>query len=220
MKPTDKQKKTAPAPPKARPKAGEKIPGTVPVRFSAIIFNVVGAVVSFLFLSAFFQHHEPDPANPAETHMNSGYDWLVNTMLKGNLETIEKNPDKSLLEKYELKWGPGEILYVNQIKTTVPDTATIMLPPAKVFKEVGFVMTQTGPVVQRAGEANCKSFSMTDLPWITYFVYPRRVVYADSVGTDLHGASYIVSIGGWGLDRLKYQVDNPQSFMVLPVNKK
>jgi len=36
MKPTDKQKKTAPPPPKARPKAGEKIPGTVPVRFSAM----------------------------------------------------------------------------------------------------------------------------------------------------------------------------------------
>jgi hypothetical protein len=94
-----------------------------------------------------------------------------------------------------------------------------MLPPAKVFKEVGFVMTQTGPVVQKAGEPNCKTFSMSELPWITYFVYPRRVVYADSVGTDLHGASYIVSIGGWGLDRLKYPVDNPQSFMVLPVNK-
>ena len=219
MKPTDKPKKPAPVQPKARPRAAEKIPGTVPVRFSAIIFNIVGAVVSVLFLTSFFQHHEPDPVNPTDTHLNSGYDWLINTMLKGNLETIEKNPDKSITEKYQLKWGPGEILFVNQIKSQVPENATVMLPPAKLFKEVGYVMTQTGPMVQRAGEPNCKTFSMSDLPWITYFIYPRKVVYADSTGTSLKGATYIVSIGGWGLDRVKYQVDNPQSFMVLPITK-
>jgi hypothetical protein len=217
MKPTDKPKKPMAAPAKPRPK--EKIPGTVPVRFSAILFNIVGAVLSVLFLTSFFQHHEPDPANPTETYANSGYDWLINTMLKSNLETIDKNPDKTLTEKYQLKWGPGEILYVNQIKAVVPDTAIVMLPPAKLFREVGYVMTQTGPIVQRAGQPGCKSFSMADLPWITYFIYPRRVVYADSTGTALKGATYIVSIGGWGLDRLQYPVDKPESFMVLPVTK-
>jgi len=219
MKPTDKNKKSGPPPPKSKAKAAPKVSGTAPVRFSAIIFNVVAGLASMLLLSAFFQHHDPDPNNPTETHFNSGYDWLINTMLKGNLETIDKNPDKTLQQKYELKWGPGEIEYVAQIKALVPDTATVLLPPMKLYKELGYVMTQTGPVVQRIGQPNCKSFSMSDLPWITYFLYPRKFVYADSTGTSTKGASYMVSIGGWGLDRLKYPVDTPQAFMVLPISK-
>jgi hypothetical protein len=221
MKPTDKPKK-APTPPPARPKpkAGEKVPGTAAVRFSAIIFNVIGAVASMLFLSSFFQHHEPDPVNPTDTHINSGYDWMLNTMLKGNLEMIEKNPDKNLQQKYELKWGPGEIICVNEIKAKVPDTAIVLLPPAQLFKELGYVMTQTGPVIQRLDQPNCKNFSMSDLPWITYFLYPRRFIYADSVHSQLYAqASYIVSIGGWGLDKVKYTVDKPEPFMVLPITK-
>ena len=219
MKPTDKQKKAPQPQPKPKAKASTQIPGTVPVRFSAIIYNVIGAVISVIFLSSFFQHHDQDPNNPAETHINSGYDWMFNTMLKGNMDLIDKNPDKNLQQKYELKWGPGEIVYVNQIKTIVPDTAMVLLPPAKLFKELGYVMTQTGPVVQRLDQQGCKNFSMSDLPWITYFLYPRRFVYADSVGTDLHGATYIVSIGGWGVDRLKYLVEKPEPFMVLPITK-
>ena len=220
MKPTDKQKKPPPPLPKPKPKAGEKIPGTVPVLFTAILFNVIGAVVAMLFLSSFFQHHEPDPTNPAETHINSGYDWLLNTMLKGNLEMIDKNPDKNLEQKYELKWGPGEIIYVNEIKAKVPDTAIVLLPPAQLFKQVGYIMTQTGPVIQKLDQPNCKNFSMSDLPWITYFLYPRKFVYADSVNSALYArASYIVSIAGWGLDKVKYTVDKPEPFMVLPITK-
>jgi hypothetical protein len=220
MKPSDKKKPATPAP-KAKQRAGEKPQSTSPIRFSAIVFNVVAAVVSAIFLTSFFQHHEPDPANPTETHLNSGYDWLYNSMLKGNLETIEKNPDKTVQEKYIMKWGPGEILYVDQIKKTVPDTATIVLPPKKLFKEVGFVMTQTGPIVQRLDQQGCKAFSMVDAPWITYFLYPRRVLYADSVATAPlpANARYLVSIGGWGLDKVGYAVDKPEAFMVLPIKK-
>jgi hypothetical protein len=219
MKPTDKQKKPSPPTQRAQPKSAAKAADNGPIRFSAIIFNVVAGIVSMLFLSAFFQHHEPDPTNPAETHLNSGYDWLLNTMLKGNLETIDKNPDKTLMQKYELKWGPGEIEYVNLIKSIVPESGTVLMPPPQIFKQAGFVMTQTGPVVQRLGEPNVKAFSMSDLPWIEYFLYPRKCVYADSTGTSAKGAGYVVSIGGWGLDRLSYQVEKPEAFMVLPITK-
>ena len=215
MKPIDKQKKPVAPPARPKAKAGDQSAGSGSVRMSAILFNVIGAVVSAILLSALFKHNEENPAGPT-----SGYDWLLNSMLKGNLETIEQNPDKTTEQKYEMKWGPGEILYVEQIKKMVPDTATVMLPPVKLFKEVGFVMTQTGPMVQRADQPNCKAFSMVDAPWITYFLYPRKVVYADSVSTPLNSkASYIVSIGGWGLDQVGYTVDKPVSFMVLPIKK-
>lgn len=215
MKPTDKQKKTAPAAPKPKAKAGDKTSGSEPSKFSAIAFNVIGAVVSILILSTLFKHNEQSQGGPT-----SGYDWLLNSMLKNNLETIDQNPDKTTQQKYEMKWGPGEILYVEQIKKIVPDTATVMLPPVKLFKEVGYVMTQTGPVVQRADQPNCKAFSMVDIPWITYFLYPRKVIYADSVTSPLTSrANYLVSIGGWGLDQVGYTVEKPEAFMVLPIKK-
>ena len=202
MKPTDKKKQAPPPAPRPKAKAGEKIPGTVPVRFSAIIFNVIGAIVSVVLLSAFFQHHEPDPTNPTETHLNAGYDWLLNSMLKGNLDLIEKNPDKTLQQRYELKWGQGEITYTDKIKTATPDSAIILLPPKKMLQEVGFK-------------------SMVDLPWITYFLYPRRIVYEDDKDKSaLYAKStYVVSINGYGLDKIGYPVSKPEPFMVLPIKK-
>jgi hypothetical protein len=203
MKPTDNQKKAPAASTKFKAKgANAKIPGTVPVRFSAIIFNLIGAVVSVMFLTAFFSHHEPDPSNPGETHLNSGYDWLLNSMLANNLKVIEENPDKTTQQRYELKWGQGEISYVDKIRQATPDTAIILLPPRKIMKDVGFK-------------------SVVDLPWITYFLYPRTIVYEDdSIRSPLYArASYLVSINGWGLDKANYRGVKPEAFMVLPIKK-
>jgi hypothetical protein len=216
MKPTDKQKKPA-AQQKPRPKVEKP---TVPTRFSAIVYNIGAALISIVILFVFFQHHDPDPNNPGETHFNSGYDWMFNSMLANNLKQIEEYPNKSLDEKYILKWGPGEMVYVNQIKKTVPDTAIVLLPPHEFFRQVGFVMTQTGPVLQNATQQNVTKFSMIDIPWISYFIYPRQVIYGDSVRDPLYAkANYLVSFNGWGLDRLNYQVEKPEQFMVLPIKK-
>ena len=198
MKPADKPKKVIPTP--AKPKS-VKPASTGSVSFSAILLNVAGAIVAGLFLMFFFQHNEPNPNDPGETHINSGYDWLLNSMLKNNLETIDKNPDKTLQEKYLLKWGTAEIVYIDSIKRSTPETAIVMLPPKSVIQAVGFK-------------------SVVDLPWVTYFLYPRRVVYGDSIRDPLYDkADYLIAINGWGLDKLKYQVEKPQPFMVLPFHK-
>lgn len=201
MKPTDKKRPPAPQP-KAKAKAGEKTPGASPIRFSAIIFNIAGAIVSVMLLSAFFQHHEADQANPTETHLNAGYDWLLNSMLKANLDIIDKNPEKTLQQRYELKWGQGEITYTDKIRQATPDSAIILMPPKKTLQEVGFK-------------------SMVDLPWLTYFLYPRRMVYEDDKDKSaLYGKStYVVSINGYGLDKVGYPVEKPEPFMVLPIKK-
>ena len=198
MKPADKQKKGIPA--ATKPKSGNAT-STRSVRFGAIVWNVSLAVVAIVFLNIFFQHNEPNPADPGETHINSGYDWLLNTMLKNNLETISNNPDKTLQQKYELKWGPGEIKYVDSIRRKTPEASIVMLPPKSLIQGIGFK-------------------SVVDLPWITYFLYPRKVVYGDSIRDPLYDkADYIVAINGWGLDKLKYQVEKPEQFMILPINK-
>jgi hypothetical protein len=221
MKPTDKHKRTPPpAQSRPRPKAKERVPGTSPVRFSAIVFNIAGAIVSVLFLMAFFQHNDQQPTGPNDIPWNYGYDWVKNSMLASNLKQIEENPGKSVEEKYLMKWGPGEIVYVYQIKKSVPDTGIILLPPHDFFKQEGFVMTQNGPVLQPVGQQNVTKFSMIDIPWITYFLYPRRVVYGDSVNNPLYAkANYLVSFNGWGLDKLNYKVEKPAQFMVLPIKK-
>jgi hypothetical protein len=196
MKPADKPKKVTPAPGKPRP---VKPDSTSSVRFSAIIFNVVGAIVAVVFLTMFFQHNEPTSAE--DVHINSGYDWLLNTMLKNNLETIDKNPDKTLQQKYLLKWGTAEIIYVDSIRKLTPETAIVMLPPKSVIQSVGFK-------------------SVVDLPWITYFLYPRQVVYGDSIHDPLFAkATYVVSLNGWMTDRVTYPIEHPQPFMVLPIHK-
>jgi len=219
MKPTDKQKKSPAPAPKAKVKAGEKVSGTGAVRFSAILLNVAGAVAAVIFLTVFFQHNEPDAANPTGA-WNQGYDWVKNSMLANNLKQIDENPGKSVEEKYLLKWGPGEIVYVNQMKKAIPENGIVLLPPHDFFKQVGFVMTQTGPVLQPAGGQNVAKFSMIDIAWITYFLYPRQVVYGDSVNSPLYAkANYLASFNGWGLDKLNYKVDKPEQFMVLPIKK-
>jgi hypothetical protein len=202
MKPTDNQKKAAAATPKPKAKTtGDKQPGKAAIRFSAVMFNIVGAVAGIMLISAIFQHHEPEAANPGETHMNAGYDWLLNSMLANNLKTIEENPDKTTQQKYEMKWGPGEILYTNKIKLATPENAIILLPPKSIIQAVGFK-------------------SVVDLPWITYFLYPRQIVYEDSIKSPLYDrANYIVSINGWGLNKTGYPVDKPEQFMVLPIKK-
>ena len=130
-----------------------------------------------------------------------GYYWLYHTMLKSNFETIEKYPDLSVAQRYELKWG-GEIGYVNRIKQLTPDSAIIIIPPRKLLTQAGFKST-------------------VELPWLTYFVYPRKVVYEDDKDSSniYKQATHILALQGWGLDHLNYRVDKPEAFMILPLKK-
>lgn len=159
-----------------------------------LFVNVAGGIAAIIFVYIIFQNVQ-------------GYDWLYNTMLKGSLETINDiPPDATVAQKYEIKWGGkvgyGEISYVNKIVQQTPDSAIILMPAKKLLTQVGL----KGAV---------------ELPWLTYFVYPRKVVYEDDVDTKkLYPlATYIVSVNGWGLDKLNYMPAKPEGFMVLPIKK-
>jgi hypothetical protein len=150
-------------------------------------FNVIGLAASVIFLYVIFNNIQ-------------GYDWLYNTMLKGNLETISQNPDLTIAQRYNLK--SGEIGYVYRIKESSPDSAIIIIPPKDLLTKVGFK-------------------SAVELPWLTYFVYPRKVVYEDDKDSSklYKQANYVLAVNGWGFDKLNYRVDRPESFMVLPLKK-
>jgi len=154
---------------------------------SGLFFNLIGGVIACLAIYILFTV--------------KGYDWLYNTMLKNNFETIEKYPDLSVAERYELKWG-GEIGYINKVKKQTPDSAIIIIPPRKLLTQAGFKSTQ-------------------ELPWLTYFLYPRKVVYEDDKDSSAiyKQANYILSVNGFGFDRVNYRIDKPEAFMILPLKK-
>ncbi|MBL7800449.1 MAG: hypothetical protein JNL95_06950 [Chitinophagales bacterium] len=158
-------------------------------KFMKVVANVGGAFVAGIFLMILFQHNEES---------QNGYDWLFNTMLANNLKTIEQHPDLNTQQKYEAKWGQGEITYVYKMKNETPESAVILLPPKKTFTDVGFK-------------------SAPDLPWITYFLYPRVVVYEDEKATNPNyaKANYLVSINGWGIDKVSPPIEKPEPFMIL-----
>jgi len=161
---------------------------------SGLFFNVIGAAVAGIFIYGLFNSVQ-------------GYDWLLNTMLKGNFETIEQNPpDPTVAQRYEIKWGGrigmGEISYVNRIKQQTPDSAIILIPPRKLLTDVGFK-------------------SMPEMAWLTYFLYPRKVVYEDDKDSSklYTKADYVLAVNGWGMGKVNYQIQKPEAFMVLPLKK-
>ena len=171
-----------------RAKPGQKTSEGNGGGFFKVMINLGGAAVAGIIIMMLFSSV-------------SGYDWLLNTMLKGNLETIEKYPDLTPQQRYEAKWG-GEINYLFQIKNSTPDSAIIILPPRETILEAGFK-------------------GLHELPHTTYFLYPRIVIYEDDKAKypQYAKATYLVSVNGWGLDRFSPAVANPQPFMVLPLQQ-
>jgi len=183
MKP-EKGKKKERAPQPAKKEDGSKSLAFL----SAIFFNLIGGGLAVMFLYIIFSNVQ-------------GYDWLYNTMLKNNFETIEKYPNLTIPERYEAKWG-GEIGYINRIKQQTPDSAIILVPPKKILTQAGFK-------------------SAVELPWLTYFVYPRKVVYEDDKDSSklYSHVNYVLAVNGWGFDKVNYRIDKPEAFMILPMKK-
>jgi len=174
---------------------------------SGVFLNVTGAGIAIIFIYFLFAPwtagmEDAEAAKVLETTRPNidGYYWLYNTMLSGNLKTINNNPDLTIAQRYQIK--SGEIGYIYRIKELTPDSAIIIIPPKQLLLKVGFK-------------------SAVELPWLTYFVYPRKVVYEDDKDSSklYQQATYILALNGWGLNKLNYRVDRPESFMVLPLKK-
>jgi hypothetical protein len=114
------------------------------------------------------------------------------------LKTIEEHPDLTIQQKYEAKWGGGEITYINQIVSQTKATDILLFPPKDVLQKVGFK-------------------GSLDKPWLAYFIYPRKFSYdSDSIKLNYNK---IVAINGWGVDKSADVVTNPQPVMILNAKK-
>jgi hypothetical protein len=185
-KPTDKKKRRTPPPPpkeKGTPTGRwlKKVSG-----FRSIVVALAGGLLLYWLITG-----------------NSGYWWVWEKLLKGNMETIWEHRTATLDERYQMKLG-FDYVFWNFIKQNTPDTAVILFP----LKELN---TEKGGNAQLTDKTNSKY-------WVTHFVYPRRVLYKDEQDTNprYNDVTHVAIVAGHGYDDLDYRVSERTYFTVLP----
>jgi hypothetical protein len=202
MKPEKGKKKEKPVQPVQKQTSSTNGPF-----FKSMLLNLIGGVLAATFIYFLFAPWTAGMEDAEATKILEsskpnidGYYWLYNQMLANNLKTIAKYPDLTFAQRYEAK--SAEIGAISRIKQQTPDSAIIIIPPRKIL-------------------AQAKLTSAEELPWLTYFVYPRKVVYEDDKDSSklYSHANYIMELNGWGFDKLNYTVERPEALMILPLKK-
>ncbi len=161
-----------------------------------IFFNFIALFVAVIFIKIIFQPVDNDPDK-----FNVGYDWLMNKMLKGNLELIEQNPDLSTKEKYLAKGGGVDVDYLYKIKDATDSNDVLFFPPRYLLKKIGFK-------------------KIVSIAYATYFLYPRKVYYSDSASIVVPpDATKIVSFNDFGIDQNVEVPEVREQFMILKIKK-
>ncbi|MDR3188716.1 MAG: hypothetical protein LBT94_05980 [Prevotellaceae bacterium] len=133
---------------------------------------------------------------------NSGYQWVWQSLLKGNWDFMMKHRNTTLEERYQMKLG-FDYAFCSYINQNTPEDAVILFPLRKYITE-------------KAGDYQLKSIGAK--LWTTYFVYPRKVLYKDEQETNPHykDVTHVAIIAGHGYEDLDYPVRERTSFTVLP----
>ena len=134
-----------------------------------------------------------------------GYKNMRDRFVLGNLKFILKNPALDYPEKMRIKF-PRDYPFVMFVKQNTPDTAVIVMPP----KSVKSVFKKTHGAQNKI--------------WDEYFLYPRKLLYADEQDNPLmQKITHIMIINNWGYDFLeeKFGLSYPRkaAYTVLPVRR-
>ena len=124
-----------------------------------------------------------------------------------NIETIEQYGHLDNQQKKEAKLGFA-VRYYNFINEQTPDSSIILMPPNDIIKNT------TGNY-KFHDKAVAKG-------WVSYFVYPRRVVFEDEKNEypELYKkVTHVAIINNWGYEKLNYNVSGKQPYTVLPIKK-
>lgn len=138
---------------------------------------------------------------------NSYYYWFANNLIKTNFKFIYgSNSDLTFDQKSEAKIG-RTYFFLNLIKKSTPEDAVILFPESHVFEN-------PRNKVKFNGYMNRKGY-------VTYFLYPRKVVYENEKGkSEMYDkASHVAIVNNWGYEKLNYVVNNKIPYSVLPINK-
>ena len=90
--------------------------------------------------------------------------------------------------------------YYNFVKNNTPADAIILFPTQAQMLE---------KVIDRVSKAE-----------ITYFLYPRQVVFADETNNPLfEQVTHIAIVNGYGYEYVDYEIENKEDFAILAIYK-
>lgn len=135
---------------------------------------------------------------------NQGYNWMYNSLLKGNMEVIKRHPNPTINERLRMKMRNGFVFF-EHIQANVPTNAIILFPDASedIFKK-----------------KDAFKFHHPKLALIR-FVYPRIIVKSTETDNYYYDKyTHVAIIDNWGYDKLPYTLENKPRHAVLPVTPK
>lgn len=140
---------------------------------------------------------------------NNGYKWVVESQIIKSQESIDKYKKLNYKQKMESKLG-FTIRYFDFIKENTPDSAVILMPPDTVIRPPGQVhYTKTA-----------MNGYTTNRKWVSYFLYPRKLVYEDRRDEypELTKAiTHVAIINYWGYEKLPYRVGKENQYSIMPI---
>jgi len=135
------------------------------------------------------------------------YNWFINDLVKSNLQFIYGDGSELTYDqKSEAKIGRS-YFFLNLIKQSTPQDAIILFPNSDVFGD-------PSNKVKFNGFMNRKGY-------VSYFLYPRRVVYESEKGKNemYNKVSHIAIVNNWGYNKLDYTVSSKIPYSVLPISQ-
>jgi hypothetical protein len=138
-----------------------------------------------------------------------GYQWVAETLVAKTPEQLEKYKDLTYDQKMEGKLGFA-YKYFKFINENTSEDAILLFPPDTMIRPKGQVHhTKQG----------MNGYS-TNPKWVSYFIYPRKVVYEDRKNEhpDLYkNITHVAVMNGWGYEKLPYRVGQKSQFSIMPM---
>ncbi|MDR1344002.1 MAG: hypothetical protein LBJ39_01490 [Tannerellaceae bacterium] len=169
-----------------RPQEAKRRPNYLPW----FLKNICAAVIAGFILSKCIDLQE-------------GYNWVCNSMLKGNMELIKANRGATLEQRTEFKLG-FDYQYLLFIRNATPEDAVILYPSAQDFFPEGI-------------ESRFKQ-DVSNRIWALRFLYPRRLVLAREMERYAGRITHVAIVNGRGYERLGYEAEEMVEFGIFPLN--
>ncbi len=136
---------------------------------------------------------------------NDGYNWAWDTLIKSNLKIIKENKTLSIQNRVISKMG-DVANYMYNIKNNTNDTATILFPDKK-----NCIRSKN----KISGEFHNKTY-------VSYFLYPRTIIYAHELleyKNIAKSIDYVAIIEGCGYEFLPYETQQKTDYTFMPIKK-
>lgn len=138
-----------------------------------------------------------------------GYKWVAETLVAKTPEQLEKFKDLTYDQKMEGKLGFA-YKYFKFINENTPEDAILLFPPDTMIRPKGQV---------HHSKKGMNGYS-TNPRWVSYFIYPRKVVYEDRKDQQpelYKNVTHVAVMNSWGYEKLPYRVGKKNQFSIMPM---